>query len=54
MNYKFKVIPTSVGFIIGSIAISYFMADNSHVAPLTFGMVWMLVGLGITKQVEWK
>ena len=54
MNYKFKVIPTSIGMVIGSIAISYFMADHSHVAPLTFGMVWMLTLLGITKQAEWK
>jgi len=54
MDYKFKVIPTSIGMIAGSMAYAYFADDYSHVPPLTFGMVWMLILCGITKQAEWK
>lgn len=54
MDYKFKVLHTSIGMIAGSIIYTLFADDYSHVPPLTFGMVWMLVLMGVTKQAEWK
>lgn len=54
MDYKFKVIPTALGVVIGAIVYAYFADDYSEVPPFTFGMVWMLILCGVTKQAEWK
>jgi len=54
MDYKFKVIPTAIGIIMASMAYAYFTDGHSDAAPLAFGMVWMLIFMGISRQAEWK
>lgn len=53
MKYKFTVIPTSIGVVIGSYVYSLASPDTVT-SGVGFGMICMLILMGISKQAEWK